>query len=68
MFYLSAANLNEKVEMQNFGMSEILIILLIVIILFGGKKIPDLMKGVGEGIRQFKKGLHGDEDNKKEQD
>ncbi|KAF0140348.1 MAG: preprotein translocase subunit TatA [Stygiobacter sp. RIFOXYC12_FULL_38_8] len=47
--------------MGNFGMTEILIILLIVILLFGGKKIPELAKGIGEGVRSFKKGLKGDE-------
>ncbi|MBI3123761.1 MAG: twin-arginine translocase TatA/TatE family subunit [Ignavibacteriales bacterium] len=47
--------------MGNFGMTEILIILFIVILLFGGKKIPELAKGIGEGVRSFKKGLKGDE-------
>lgn len=47
--------------MGNFGLTEILIILFIVILLFGGKKIPELAKGLGEGVRSFKKGLKGDE-------
>ena len=37
--------------------SEWLIILLVVLLLFGGKKIPELMKGVGKGIRSFKDGV-----------
>lgn len=38
------------------GGPEILIILLIVVLLFGGRKIPELMKGIGKGIREFKRG------------
>jgi sec-independent protein translocase protein TatA len=54
--------------MGNFGATEIILIVLVLILLFGGKKIPELMKGIGDGVRQFKKGLHGDEkdDSKKE--
>lgn len=39
------------------GMSEILVIALVVLLLFGGKKIPELMKGLGEGVRSFKEGM-----------
>lgn len=35
------------------GMNEILVILLVVLLLFGGKKIPELMRGLGKGIREF---------------
>jgi sec-independent protein translocase protein TatA len=38
----------------NFGTTEILIILFVILLLFGGKKIPELAKGFGRGIRQFK--------------
>ena len=38
--------------------SEIFIIALIVLLLFGGKKIPELMKGVGKGIKSFKEGVN----------
>jgi sec-independent protein translocase protein TatA len=41
--------------MGNFGITEILLILLVVILIFGGRKIPELMKGIGQGIREFKK-------------
>lgn len=44
------------------GFQELLIILLIVIIIFGASKLPQLGKGLGEGIRNFKKGLKSDED------
>lgn len=39
------------------GMQEILIIALIVLLLFGGKKIPELMKGLGKGVKSFKDGM-----------
>lgn len=44
------------------GFQELLIILLIVIIIFGASKLPQLGKGLGEGIRNFRKGLKGNED------
>lgn len=57
----------------SLGMTEILIIALIVLLLFGGKKIPELMKGLGKGIRSFKDGMNNitdetenKEDSKKE--
>ena len=40
--------------MGRLGMPEILVILVIVLLLFGGKKIPELMKGLGTGIKEFK--------------
>ena len=40
------------------GMQEILIIALIVLLLFGGKKIPELMKGLGKGVKSFKEGMN----------
>jgi sec-independent protein translocase protein TatA len=43
------------------GLGEMVLILLAVLILFGGSKLPALGKGLGEGIRNFKKGLKGDE-------
>lgn len=44
------------------GMPEIIIIAIVVLVLFGGKKLPELMHGVGKGIRDFKKGMNGIED------
>lgn len=43
------------------GMQELLIILMIALLIFGGKKIPELASGLGQGIRQFKSSLKGDD-------
>lgn len=40
------------------GMQEILLIVLVVLLFFGGKKIPELMKGIGKGVRSFKEGMN----------
>ena len=47
--------------LRSIGPMEILVILLIAVLLFGGKKIPELAKGLGQGIRNFKESLKGDE-------
>ncbi len=41
--------------MGRFGVTEIILILLVVVLLFGGRKIPELMKGIGQGLKDFKK-------------
>lgn len=45
--------------MFGIGTQEILFIVLIVLLFFGGKKIPELMKGLGKGVRSFKDGMSG---------
>lgn len=40
------------------GMNELLVIALLVLLLFGGKKIPELMKGLGKGVKSFKAGMN----------
>lgn len=40
--------------LQEFGIKEILLIALVILLLFGGKKIPELMRGLGSGVREFK--------------
>jgi sec-independent protein translocase protein TatA len=45
----------------SLGFQELLLIFLIVLIIFGSTKLPQLGKGLGEGIRNFKRGLKGDE-------
>jgi sec-independent protein translocase protein TatA len=49
---------------MNLGIHEILIIALLVIVLFGAKKIPQLFRGMGEGIREFKKATREDQSEK----
>ncbi len=44
---------------------EIILILAIVLLLFGGKKIPELMKGLGKGVKNFKDGMKNDEEESK---
>ena len=46
----------------SIGLTEILVLLLIVLLLFGAKKIPDLMKSFGKGVKSFKEGVNGIED------
>ena len=43
----------------SFGAGEVIVIALIVLLLFGGKKIPELMKGIGKGVKSFKDGVKG---------
>ena len=45
---------------MNLGTPELLVILVIVMLLFGAKRIPDLMRGFGEGVRSFKEGMRDD--------
>ena len=55
--------MNELLFLGNLGTGEIVIIAIVVLLLFGGKKIPELMKGIGKGVKNFKdgvKGLEGD--------
>lgn len=48
--------------MGNFGVMEIVLILLVVVLLFGGRKIPELMKGLGQGMKEFKKASKVDDE------
>lgn len=47
--------MNSLIILGIMGPTEIILILLVVVLLFGGKKIPQLMKGLGDGIKEFKK-------------
>lgn len=51
--------------MGNLGATEIILILLVVVLLFGGRKIPELMKGIGQGMKEFKKASRVDDDKEK---
>ena len=48
-------------------MQEILVIALLVLLFFGGKKIPELMKGLGKGVKNFKDGMNGKIDDEQEE-
>ncbi len=50
--------MNMLLFIGGLGMSEILLIALVVLLFFGGKKIPELMKGLGKGVRSFKEGIN----------
>ena len=52
--------------MFGLGMQEILVLALIILLLFGGKKIPELMRGLGKGVKSFKDGVNGKEEEKDE--
>ena len=54
--------MNNLAFLGNLGTGEIIIIAIIVVLLFGGKKIPELMKGIGKGVKNFKDGVKGLED------
>lgn len=44
--------------LQNVGAGEIFIVALVILLIFGGKKIPELMKGLGKGVKSFKEGMN----------
>ena len=50
--------MNNLLFLGNLGAGEIIVIALIVLLLFGGKRIPELMKGLGKGVRSFKEGVN----------
>ncbi len=52
--------------MGKLGLTEIILILLVVVLLFGGRKIPELMKGIGQGMKEFKKASKFDAEDKGE--
>lgn len=52
----------DRLLIFGFGGQEIIFIALIVLLLFGGRKIPELMKGLGKGVKSFKDGMNGVEE------
>lgn len=64
------SSLNFVLLFLGLGGSELLMIMLVVLLLFGGKKIPELMRGLGKGVRSFKDGMKDvttDDEKKKEE-
>jgi sec-independent protein translocase protein TatA len=49
--------MNTTILLFALGMPEIILIALVVLLIFGGKKIPELMRGLGKGVNEFKKGM-----------
>ena len=49
-------------QLLTIGTTEIILIVLLVLLLFGGRKIPELMRGLGKGVKSFKDGVNGVED------
>ena len=63
------SSLNFVLLFLGLGGSELLVIMLVVLLLFGGKKIPELMRGLGKGVRSFKDGMKDvTTDNEKEKE
>jgi sec-independent protein translocase protein TatA len=54
--------MNPFIILGVIGPWQIILIIAVVLLLFGGKKIPELMRGIGKGAREFKKGLSGEEE------
>ncbi len=54
-------------EAGMIGPPQIALIVIVVLLLFGGKKIPELMKGLGKGIKEFKEGVKEDDTNSKDE-
>ncbi len=53
-----------KLLFLGIGLQEIIIIALVILLCFGGKKIPELMRGLGKGVKNFKDGMNGIDDDK----
>lgn len=49
-----------------FGPWQVVLVIAVVLLLFGGRKIPELMRGLGRGVKEFKDGVKGDDENKAE--
>jgi len=52
--------------MGKIGAFEIVLIIVVIVLLFGGRKIPELMKGIGQGMKEFKKAKDGDKTDKED--
>ena len=57
-FRKNADDMHNLLIFQNIGAGEIIIIALVILLLFGGRKIPELMRGLGKGVKSFKAGMN----------
>lgn len=60
--------MNTLLFIGGLGSTEVLVIVLVILLLFGGKKIPELMHGMGKGVRSFKEGMNDVSDSLKVDD
>jgi len=60
--------INMILLLLGLGTTEIILIVLVVLLLFGGRKIPELMKGMGKGVKSFKDGVAGMDEELKDKD
>jgi sec-independent protein translocase protein TatA len=51
-----------SILLGQFGVWQVVIIIAVILLFFGGKKIPELMKGLGKGVKEFKDGMKGEEE------
>jgi sec-independent protein translocase protein TatA len=58
---LEKRNKDDRIKSMNVGWTEIILILFVIMLLFGGKKLPELASGLGKAIREFKKALSSKE-------
>jgi sec-independent protein translocase protein TatA len=60
--------MNFCVLLFGLGPMEIVLIIAVIVLLFGGRKIPELMKGIGQGMKEFKKASHVEDDTKEKEE
>jgi sec-independent protein translocase protein TatA len=66
MLLLNLLNMGTAQQAGWFGGYEVILIVVVILLLVGGKKIPELMRGIGKGVKEFKGGISDDGNNKKE--
>jgi sec-independent protein translocase protein TatA len=59
--------MNTLVLLFNLGFMEIILIVAVIVLLFGGRKLPELMRGIGQGVKEFKKASRSEDGDKKEE-